>query len=429
LRPAQIRDFKMFQISNLGKKVTDSISKNRTNWKNRKFASSIVIVILLLIMMIDGFSQELVRARGSYSGYYGYWGYVDKSSGKIIIPCKYVQAKDFCEGLAAVANSYSYWGYIDKTGKVVIPFEYEQAENFLEGIAAVKNNGKWGFIDKNGAEIIPCIYTRRELSIAAEEIERERMAAQELEKLSQKVANIVATNSCDIIFLKDGQEIKAKLIEITLSEIKYKLFEYLDGSTITAAKSDVYVIFYANGTREVFNETNSSFSKKQSFKSCVKNTAFGLDIGIGGGKESKVFSSALGIRVMHHFSPYFGIDFFKINWITDVGIDGVINPWTMKLQLMPGVRGNSPAFYKCMSVYGAFRLGYGMHVATGYSSGLLKGVTDFKGLCLETELGINLTSTIFVGFSYNYHNGFGNYFKSSPWQHTFSTRFGFNFGK
>jgi hypothetical protein len=133
---------------------------------------------------------------------------------------------------------------------------------------------------------------------------------------------------------------------------------------------------------------------------------------------------------MHHFSPYFGIDFVKINWITDVVAQSSLQGlWTMKLQLMPGVRGNSPTFFKCMSVYGAFRLGYGMHVATGYKGTLADGVTDFKGVCLETELGVNITPAFFVGFSYNYHKGFGDYFSDSPWQHTFSTRFGFNFGK
>ena len=165
---------------------------------------------------------------------------------------------------------------------------------------------------------------------------------------------------------------------------------------------------------------------KANHSDCVKNTAFGLDIGIGGGEVKEIFSSALGIRMMHHFSPYFGIDFFKINWITDVAVyDGL---WTMAIQIMSGVRANSPAFYKCMSVYGAFRLGYGMHIATGHYWTQLKDVNNFKGLCLETELGVNITSTFFVGFSYNYHKCFKVSYITPP-QHTFFTRVGFNFGK
>jgi len=437
----------MFQISNLEEKITDSISKNRANWKSRKFVSSIVVVILLSVMTMDGFSQELERVQCSNNGVSGYWKFVDKSTRETIIPCEYLSAKDFSEGLAAVLppQDYYYWGFIDKTGEVVIPFYFQQAESFSEGFAAVKLKGKWGFIDKTGKEVIPFIYDdkatakveleRKKIELEREKVlkEPERTVTQEREILVSQTINPIKTNAYDIILLKSGNEIKAKVFEITDQLIKYKDFDFLSGPTRNLNISEVFMITYENGKKEVFNklsDRNISPSKRQNFTNCAKNTAFGLDIGIGGGKESDVFSSALGIRVMHHFNPYFGIDFVKVNWITDVVAQGYPQGlWTMKLQLMPGARGNSPTFFKCMSVYGAFRLGYGMHIATGYSGGLLKGATDFKGLCLETELGINLTPTIFVGFSYNYHNGFGNYFKSSPWQHTFSTRFGFNFGK
>jgi len=169
-----------------------------------------------------------------------------------IIPCEYVLAKDFSEGLAAVERSYLFWGFIDKTGKVVIPYNYDRVKSFSEGLAAVKLNGKWGFIDKTGKVVIPFKFQRAES-------------------------------------FSEG-----------LAAVKFK------GNRVFIDKT--------------WQDTTSS--------------------------------------------------------IVDI-----------------------------------------------------KGVTDFKGLCLETELGINLTSTIFVGFSYNYHKGFGNYFKNSPWQHTFFTRFGFNFGK
>jgi len=46
--------------------------------------------------------------------------------------------------------------------------------------------------------------------------------------------------------------------EITLSEIKYKQFDYLDGPTRTVAKSDVLVIIYANGTREIISATTGT---------------------------------------------------------------------------------------------------------------------------------------------------------------------------
>ncbi len=49
-------------------------------------------------------------------------------------------------------------GYTDRFGKMLIPAKYEEARQFSEGLAAVKLNRKWGFIDKNDSIIIPFIY-------------------------------------------------------------------------------------------------------------------------------------------------------------------------------------------------------------------------------------------------------------------------------
>jgi len=125
--------------------------------------------------------------------------------------------------------------------------------------------------------------------------------------------------------------------------------------------------------------------------------------------------------VMHHFNPYFGIDFLKMNWITEIGPSKSHNPWIMRFQLMPGFRVNSPVFYKCMSVYAVFRLGYGMDFNQFGS--------HFEGLCLETELGLNLSRTVFAGFAYNYHKSFYKGKVLEYATHILSFRLGFNFGK
>ena len=57
----------------------------------------------------------------------------------------------------------------------------------------------------------------------------------------------------DIILKQDGTEIKAKVIEITDSQIKYKDFDYQDGTTVVIEKQDVRFIKYENGTQEVIN--------------------------------------------------------------------------------------------------------------------------------------------------------------------------------
>lgn len=56
----------------------------------------------------------------------------------------------------------------------------------------------------------------------------------------------------DIIINRNGDEIKAKVLEITPNEVKYKKHDYLTGPTITIVKQEVFMIKYANGTKDVF---------------------------------------------------------------------------------------------------------------------------------------------------------------------------------
>ena len=51
----------------------------------------------------------------------------------------------------------------------------------------------------------------------------------------------------DIIIKNDGSEIKSKVIEVTLNEVKYKRFDNIDGPTFTLIKTDIFKINYQNG--------------------------------------------------------------------------------------------------------------------------------------------------------------------------------------
>ena len=62
----------------------------------------------------------------------------------------------------------------------------------------------------------------------------------------------------DIILKRDGSDIKAKVIEITDQQIKYKSFDYQSGPTRDINISDVFMIVYKNGQKEVFNEQTST---------------------------------------------------------------------------------------------------------------------------------------------------------------------------
>ncbi|MES2514545.1 MAG: hypothetical protein V4580_10395 [Bacteroidota bacterium] len=59
----------------------------------------------------------------------------------------------------------------------------------------------------------------------------------------------------DQLFKKDNSKVDVKILEITPTEIKYKLFTYQDGPTITISKKEIALIIYQNGVHEVITTT------------------------------------------------------------------------------------------------------------------------------------------------------------------------------
>ena len=64
-----------------------------------------------------------------------------------------------------------------------------------------------------------------------------------------------------MITKKTGEDISGKILEVTSSEIKYKKADNLDGPIFTISKSEVLIIRYKNGTKDVFSDTTSIESK------------------------------------------------------------------------------------------------------------------------------------------------------------------------
>lgn len=81
------------------------------------------------------------------------YGYIDKS-GKEVIPCKYLEANDFSEGLAVVKSELGYF-YIDRFDQNIFSKYFLNAQPFFKNLGAVQNEEKgWGYISKNGLFII-----------------------------------------------------------------------------------------------------------------------------------------------------------------------------------------------------------------------------------------------------------------------------------
>ena len=72
------------------------------------------------------------------------------------------------------------------------------------------------------------------------------------------------TYSQDIIVMRNGDELEVKIKEILINEIKYISSTYTDGPVYTIPKSDVFMIKYPNGNKELIFQSFTKHEKNLS---------------------------------------------------------------------------------------------------------------------------------------------------------------------
>ncbi|MCL2131317.1 MAG: hypothetical protein FWH36_02495 [Lentimicrobiaceae bacterium] len=123
------------------------------------------------------------------------------------------------------------------------------------------------------------------------------------------VTGISSLYAQDVITLKTGEEIKAKVEEISSSEVKYKRFDNLNGPTVVVAKTEVFAINYENGTREVINPVAADAPSKQN-----------ADYATWKGPHKKDFYTGIYLNPLGFLQvgPMLGVEFtFKRHLIID----------------------------------------------------------------------------------------------------------------
>lgn len=66
----------------------------------------------------------------------------------------------------------------------------------------------------------------------------------------------------DIIIMKNGDEIQSTVLEVGLNAIKYKKIDNPNGPTYMLENSEIFMIKYENGSKDVFSESVSDISAK-----------------------------------------------------------------------------------------------------------------------------------------------------------------------
>lgn len=67
------------------------------------------------------------------------------------------------------------------------------------------------------------------------------------------LCSVVSAFAQDLITKTDGTDIKAKITEVNTDNVKYKRADNPNGPTYTINKSEILMIIYGNGMREIFN--------------------------------------------------------------------------------------------------------------------------------------------------------------------------------
>ncbi len=61
----------------------------------------------------------------------------------------------------------------------------------------------------------------------------------------------------DFITKKNGEDVKARILEVNQNDVKYKRWDNLEGPTFTMSKSEILMVRYENGTNDVFTNQSS----------------------------------------------------------------------------------------------------------------------------------------------------------------------------
>jgi len=94
----------------------------------------------------------------------------------------------------------------------------------------------------------------------------------------------------DVIYRNDGSEIKAKVVEITTDAIKYRNFDQPSGPIRNILTSDVFMIIYEDGTKEVYKKPSDNSMKEG--QQNPKSSSDGSSYALKPGKSSRISIAA-----------------------------------------------------------------------------------------------------------------------------------------
>lgn len=112
----------------------------------------------------------------------------------------------------------------------------------------------------------------------------------------------------DLIFKINGDEIEAKVLEITPTEVKYKKYKFQDGPTYVLNKTDVFMIKYPDGQKDVFTNSNSTNSNTTSTPQVRKEDVVANEFVNGGTQQQQTQQQEqYNVRITNTSNPNFKV--------------------------------------------------------------------------------------------------------------------------
>lgn len=207
--------------------------------------------------------------------------------------------------------------------------------------------------------------------------------------------------SQDLIVKKDGEEIKSKVMEVSGDEIKYKMWDYQDGPVYRISASEIFMIKYQNGKKDIMSTYVSASrksvgdSRKYPHYQGEINTGYAL--GLDNAADRIIFETIHGVRISKYAFVGVGLGFNTYKDIlVDISLDrrgnikSIETGWGMAVPVFLDIKGYCPVT-KDFAPYIDLGLGCSIGVMEIEGSGFLANVgfgINYKKL----NIGMNFQS-------------------------------------
>jgi len=214
------------------------------------------------------------------------------------------------------------------------------------------------------------------------------------------MGGVFSVNAQDLIILRDGNIIEARVLEISPTEIRYRRFDHLDGPIIVIMAANVLSIRYENGRTEIINSVTQPATRTSNTASpptpdlLSKNprlNTIGVTLGYQG-------VSAFGLSAIGTVSPS-NYTFFDFN----LGLGFNSFAFNGRVNFNVFVPFNTGGWYAGIGIGGGYNELFGGVFAGNITTGFL--LFNWLNIAYTLQIGTFdniINHNIAIGYSYRF---------------------------